>query len=138
VAFSVPQFNLSCNVWYQGADVTNDAPADTFECALMAPSRSFAMLPSVVAASGGDTGLQLPVLFMAFDSTVVLPGPRFGSPGDGTYIELAWGPPFYYFLLASYHVAAGWPNAYLRAHVVQVTQAFIDWTGNPMNCPAPP
>jgi hypothetical protein len=133
MAFRIPTFNLTCNVWRTGNVVAN--PPDTnFPCNL-SPGRR------VLSAALGNTstGASSPSLLME----ILLPARSdvrpayivFASPTQGDVVEVPAGTGRYYCVQCVDDVARGFPNEY-RIAILQP----MDWIGrsmytNPNACP---
>jgi len=100
VSFTLPTFNLVCNLW-RAPDTPSDPPTSTPDCQLYYPSRS--TLPLEVS----DDEIYSPAAWIRFPwGTDVL---------VGDILEVAQGDGYFYEVRFTDRMHRGFPNQYLFA-----------------------
>lgn len=114
--FSVPNFNLSCNVWRAG-HAPPAAPDVTFPCNLAFGRRT-------ASYQGVITTPNEPILSLLLPPSTDLRGPQCASPD--ACIEVPAGSQRYYTCVGLDDSGKGWPNEH-RVALISWTSAFGAW-----------
>jgi hypothetical protein len=116
MGFTVPNFNLSCNVWRGGNNPP--APADeTFDCNLAWGRRTSSY-------QGLYSTANEPVMTLLLPPSTDIRGPQCGNPD--TVVEVPAGTGRYYAILGVDDIGKGFPNEH-RAALLVWTDGFAPW-----------
>lgn len=133
MAFKLPTFNITCNVWHSASYAPHiwplPAPDLSPPCNLSA-ARGRNVIPFLVQASG-----TLNVLL----ASQLLVGPKTDIRGrtlsgwNGDLVECPAGSGRFYTIGYVEDVARGFQNEYRMGHMYQVTSIMITLSGNLLN-----
>lgn len=108
MAYTLPVFNLTCNLW-RPPSVTTDPPDDTFDCQLYIPSRG------MLDITPGDDDLWQPPIYVR--------APKGTDIRQDDILEVDDGDGWYYRVRWIERMHRGFSNEYFVALVEQSTTA---------------